>query len=188
MNNIGGIILKKVLLVSAGLLAGLTLTTVATISGSTSSSATVNASQVVQRTSRDSVNELSTLSPKQVAAAVLVAGAKDNNAWSSLKDSATNGDGGLEVQVSSIETGFTEPGTGSMYWFTLDGNDGMMINGYTLSQDGSTIYLYSEGERDSAERTTAPFKTMSAHELDKLAHQNATVDQIAGNVSNDVDD
>lgn len=180
--------MKKAILISVGVVAGLALSACATTTSSTTAPATVNASQIVQRTSRDSVNELSTLNPKQVAAAVLVAGAKDNDAWNEIQKSATNGDGDLEIDVSQIDTGFTEPGTGEMYLLSIDGNSGMMIDGYTLSQDGSTIYLYSEIEKDSAERTIAPFKTLSASQIVKIAHQNSMVDEIASNVSIDTED
>lgn len=182
----GDIKLKKVILVSAGLLAGLALTTYSGKMDHATTPTTVNASQVVTRTSHDNVS-LSSLQPKEVAAAALVAGAKDNDAWSNLADSATNDDGDLEVDVVSAD-GVTQTGTGKMYLLTLDGNDAGMVNGYTLSADGSTVYLYSEGMHDSGERTVAPFKTVSARHLVKLAHSNASVDDIASNVSIEVDD
>lgn len=126
-----------------------------------------------------SSDALSSLQPKEVAAAVLYLGAKDNAAWKSLQDSASDGDGDLEVDLDDDDIdAVTEQGTGMLYLLTLDGSNAGMVNGYTLSQDGNTVYLYSESDHDSAGRTIAPFKTVSASQLIKAAHT-STVQDIA---------
>lgn len=134
-------------------------------------------------------NGLSALQPKQVAAAILTIGSKDNPGWRSLHDSATDGDGDLNIDlIHDTEDSVTEEGTGMLYRFSIDGDTAMEINCYTISPDGNTIYLYSEGEHGSAERTIAPFKTISAKQVIKVAHTNSTVDEIAANAKIEADD
>lgn len=139
------------------------------------------------QTVKASSNALSSLQPKEVAAAVLYLGAKDNEAWKNLQESASDGDGDLEIELDDDDSdAVTEQGTGMLYLLTLDGNNGGMINGYTLSEDGSTVYLYSEGEHDSADRIITPFKTVSASELVKVANS-STVQDIANSAKIDQD-
>ncbi|KRL25988.1 hypothetical protein FD27_GL001374 [Limosilactobacillus frumenti DSM 13145] len=155
---------------------------------SKSSSTSSSSNSAIQRSASNSTSSssnndasVSQLQPKQVAAAVLTAGAKDNGAWSNLKDSATNGDGNLQVTViSSDGPKVTQAGTGTFYMFTLGDQTGGMINGYTMSPDGKTIYLYSEGTHDSAERTVLPFKTISASQVIQIAHS-GSINDIADN-------
>lgn len=135
-----------------------------------------------QTVKASSTNDLSSLNPKQVAAAILTIGSQNNPGWKSLHDAATDGDGNLEVDlIHDTENSVTEEGTGMLYRFSIDGDTAMEINCYTISPDGSTIYLYSEGEHGSAERTITPFKTISAKQVVKVAHNNNSVDDIATN-------
>lgn len=160
---------------------------------SKSSSTSSSSNSAIQRSASNSSSSnndasVSQLQPKQVAAAVLTAGAKDNGAWSNLKDSATNGDGNLQVTViSSDGPKVTQAGTGTFYMFTLGDQTGGMINGYTMSPDGKIIYLYSEGTHDSAERTVSPFKAISASQVIQIAHS-GSINDIADNAKITADD
>ncbi|WP_076461702.1 hypothetical protein [Limosilactobacillus caccae] len=186
--------MKKIGLVCMGVLACVTLTACNnsrhdSIKNSTSSEV-VSSSSVSQAktesnestsSSKSTADEtLDNLKPEQVASAVLVAGT-DHSAWENLKESCLNGDGDLKVSLEN-GVGVTQPGTGMYYLLSLDGERAGMINGYTISQDGKTIYLYSEGEPGSAERTVAPFKTLSADKIIQIAQNNSDAKQIASNV------
>lgn len=135
-----------------------------------------------QTVNASATNDLSSLKPKQVAAAVLTIGADSNEAWDSIEDSASD-DGTLSVLIDDMsgDGGFTELGTGTFYEFNLNGMTGGMLNGYTISQDGETIYLYSESMHGSGERTVAPFKTISAKKVVKVANTNENIDSIVAN-------
>ena len=129
-------------------------------------------------------DSLSSLKSEQVAAAVLAVGAQSNETWSNLKDSATSGDGNLQVDLDSdtMPNNVTQSGKGMFYSFSLDGNNYGLVNGYTISQDGKSIYLYTEQDHDSADRTIAPFKTISTSQVVK-AVKHGTVNDIANNTT-----
>lgn len=151
-------------------------------SSQTSNKNSASSSSSSESSTNESSDSLSSLQPKQVAAAVLTVGAQSNEAWGNLKDSATNGDGDLQVDLDSDPSDISQTGKGMFYSLSLDGQNGGMINGYTISQDGKSIYLYSEGSHDSGERTISPFKTISTSQVVKAANQ-GTVNDIASNTT-----
>ncbi|MCC4399615.1 hypothetical protein LMC10_05965 [Limosilactobacillus reuteri] len=192
---------KKLLITSIALimmtLAGCRHKTQSTATGSSSSTATsakvssqsqassANSSSVSEKQAESNAS-LESVDPKNVAGAVLTVGAQSDEAWQSLLDSASNGDGDLKVNVVKATGMVTETGTGMFYSFTLDDNDYGEINGYTISQDEKTIYLYREQSRGSADRIIQPFKTISVQQVVK-ATQQSKVQEIANNTTIDVD-
>lgn len=110
-------------------------------SSSTATSAKVSNQSQVSSANSSSVSEkqaesnasLESIEPKNVAGAVLTVGAQSDEAWQNLLDSASNGDGNLQVTLEDASGMVTETGTGMFYSFTLDGNNGGEINGYTIS-------------------------------------------------------
>lgn len=143
-----------------------------------------SSSQNANSNNNQSDDSIKSLQPRQVAAAVLDVGAQSNPSWKNLESSSTNGDGDLRISYYPATTDgdqmVTETGTGMFYELTLDGNNGLEINGYTMSNDGKTIYLYSEGEHDSGERTMKPFATISASQVIQAAKK-SNVNDIANN-------
>ncbi|OCX49313.1 hypothetical protein BFD03_03600 [Limosilactobacillus reuteri] len=157
---------------------------------STATSAKVSSQSQASSANSSSVSEkqtgsnasLESIEPKNVAGAVLTVGAQSDEAWQNLLDSASNGDGNLQVTLEDASGMVTETGTGMFYSFTLDGNNGGEINGYTISQDEKTIYLYREQSHGSAERTIQPFKTISVQQVVKAAQQ-SKVQEIGNNTT-----
>lgn len=150
-----------------------------------SQASTANSSSTSEKQTESNAS-LESVDPKNVAGAVLTVGAQSDEAWQSLLDSASNGDGDLKVNVVKAIGMVTETGTGMFYSFTLDGNDYGEINGYTISQNEKTVYLYREQSRGSADRIIQPFKTVSVQQVVKAAQQ-SKVQEIANNTTIDVD-
>lgn len=130
----------------------------------------------------DNSADLSSLQPKQVAASVLAIGAESQANWQGLYNRIGGSDGNLEIDLDTGKTApkVTEPGTGMFYQLTAGGHGEGYVNGYTMSQDGKTIYLYTQQVFGSAERVVSPFKTISANDVIKASHQSG-IDNMATN-------
>ncbi|MGM9891818.1 hypothetical protein [Limosilactobacillus sp.] len=121
------------------------------------------------------------MDPKEVAATVLVAGAKKNAGWKSFIDGYQNDGMKLSVLVdedsSNVQKNYSQPGTGTDYWFQLDNADQWMINDYTISADGKYVYCYQQRFQDSAERHVSPFLVLPASKIAAMQHS-ADADEI----------
>ena len=137
---------------------------------------------------------LSSLKPKQVAATVLVAGAKKNAGWRSFVKGYQDDDMDLSVLVSennsSVQDNYSQPGTGTAYAFELDDSDQGMLNDYTISSDGKYVYCYQQPFHDSADRQVSPFLVLPASKILAMQHSASAneINDIANNIKIEVGD
>lgn len=133
------------------------------------------------------------MNSKQVAATVLVAGAKKNAQWKGFVDAFNNDGMKLSVLVAEdspvVQRNYSQPGTGTSYMFELDDADQGVVNDYTISSDGKYVYCYHQQFHDSAERHVSPFLVLSASKIAALQHSSSAdqINQIAENIKIKVD-
>ena len=120
-----------------------------------------------------------TLTPKQIAALVAYHGSTLNNndwqAWSIYESAMGNGQGSTNELfiVNQCPVQISKTGTGKIYSYTDQG-------GYTLSNDGKTVYIYA-CDSDNSDDIQQPIETVMVNQ----ANSNSMAKEIM-NIANSI--
>ncbi|WP_019206701.1 hypothetical protein [Limosilactobacillus ingluviei] len=133
-----------------------------------SSQTSTTSSTLASDASQPMATDLSSLTPQEAAAGIITLGAKSNKEWGkllALKRPIT-----LQLGQSDSQR-FSSPGAGVFYQIEVDGADAAgQTDGYTMEEDGSSIYLYAGKPKENAK----PFKVLQADEVVKAVDAGKT--------------